>query len=136
QYDNDKTTVAADQATVDSDKAQVEQARVNLDTPRSARRSTRAPGAVRSMSAILGTMPIALAIGSGAELRQPLGVAVVGGLIVSPALTLYTVPVPYIYMDRFGDWIGSFARSKKTAQRDARRGTQQPAHVRGEPERR
>jgi hypothetical protein len=56
-----------------------------------------------TMAAVLGTLPIALAIGAGAELRQPLGIAVVGGLIVSQVLTLSTIPVTYIYMDHFSD---------------------------------
>jgi len=87
------------------------------------------PIMMTTMSAILGTLPIAMAIGSGAELRQPLGVAVVGGLIVSQALTLYTIPVTYVYMDWFGDWIGTFARSRGGAR--PVRGQPQPAHIRG-----
>jgi HAE1 family hydrophobic/amphiphilic exporter-1 len=62
--------------------------------------------------AIFGTLPIALAIGAGGELRQPLGVAVVGGLIVSQLLTLFTIPVTYLYMERFSGWIASLSRSR------------------------
>jgi multidrug efflux pump len=56
------------------------------------------------MAAMLGALPLAFSTAEGAELRQPLGISIVGGLIVSQMLTLYTTPVIYVYLDRFGKW--------------------------------
>jgi Cu/Ag efflux pump CusA len=52
------------------------------------------------MAALLGALPLAIGTGVGYELRQPLGITIVGGLILSQALTLFTTPVVYLYMDR------------------------------------
>jgi multidrug efflux pump len=63
------------------------------------------PIMMTTAAAMLGAMPLAFGRGVGAEIRRPLGIAIVGGLIVSQALTLYTTPVVYLYMDRFKDWV-------------------------------
>jgi multidrug efflux pump subunit AcrB len=54
-----------------------------------------------TLAALLGALPLAFGSGAGSELRLPLGIAMVGGLLVSQILTLYTTPVVYLYMDRF-----------------------------------
>jgi multidrug efflux pump len=63
------------------------------------------PIMMTTLAALLGAVPLALSYGDGAELRRPLGISIVGGLIVSQALTLYTTPVLYVYLDRFQSWI-------------------------------
>jgi hydrophobe/amphiphile efflux-1 (HAE1) family protein len=62
------------------------------------------PIMMTTMAALLGALPLALGLGEGAELRRPLGISIVGGLIVSQMLTLYTTPVIYLYLDRFRLW--------------------------------
>jgi len=63
------------------------------------------PILMTTMAALLGAMPLALGAGVGSELRRPLGITIVGGLILSQMLTLFTTPVVYIYMDRLQSWI-------------------------------
>jgi multidrug efflux pump len=63
------------------------------------------PILMTTMAALLGALPLALGHGTGAELRRPLGIAIVGGLIMSQLLTLFTTPVVYLYLDRFQLWL-------------------------------
>ena len=62
------------------------------------------PIMMTTLAALLGALPLAIGMGDGAELRRPLGIAIVGGLVVSQLLTLYTTPVTYLYLDRFRLW--------------------------------
>src|SRR6185295_9867268 len=72
------------------------------------------PIMMTTMAALLAAVPLAIGFGEGAELRRPLGIAIVGGLIVSQVLTLYSTPVIYVYLDRFGQWLSrrSVSRSE------------------------
>jgi HAE1 family hydrophobic/amphiphilic exporter-1 len=71
------------------------------------------PIMMTTMAALLGGVPLMLGHGTGSELRQPLGYAMVGGLIVSQALTLFTTPVIYIYLDRLQHWLAGDAKRVK-----------------------
>ena len=81
------------------------------------------PIMMTTLAALMGTIPIALGTGASAELRQPLGVAVVGGLVVSQALTLFVTPVLYLYMESFSGWLLSFA-PKRWAEASSAMGTE------------
>jgi multidrug efflux pump len=70
------------------------------------------PIMMTTMAAIFGALPLALAAGDGTEMRRPLGISIVGGLVVSQLLTLYTTPIVYLYMERFRQW-----RKRKTGRK-------------------
>jgi HAE1 family hydrophobic/amphiphilic exporter-1 len=72
------------------------------------------PIMMTTMAAMLGGVPLMLGTGTGSEIRQPLGYAMVGGLIVSQALTLFTTPVVYLYLDRLSNWFGGWGQSGNT----------------------
>ncbi|MCE5194146.1 MAG: efflux RND transporter permease subunit [Nitrospiraceae bacterium] len=71
------------------------------------------PIMMTTMSAMMGILPIALGFGAGADVRRPLGLAVVGGLVVSQLMTLYVTPVFYVYMEAFKDKVNEWRHSKK-----------------------
>jgi multidrug efflux pump len=77
------------------------------------------PIMMTTAAAMLGALPLALGNGIGAELRRPLGVSIVGGLLLSQLVTLYTTPVIYLYMERFSDWLRE--RRERRALRHAQR---------------
>jgi multidrug efflux pump subunit AcrB len=70
------------------------------------------PILMTTMAAMLGGLPLALGRGTGSEMRRPLGIAIVGGLMVSQLLTLYTTPVVYLYLDRLRLWFERRARRR------------------------
>jgi multidrug efflux pump len=82
------------------------------------------PIMMTTMAALFAAVPLAIGTGDGAELRQPLGIAIVGGLIISQLLTLFTTPVVYLYLDRFGIWL--------QGRREARHGSASPAAQTGD----
>jgi multidrug efflux pump len=65
------------------------------------------PIMMTTLAALLAAIPLALGSGDGAEMRQPLGIAIGGGLVMSQLLTLYTTPVVYLYLDRFSAWLNT-----------------------------
>ncbi len=79
------------------------------------------PIMMTTLTALFGAVPLAIGFGEGAELRRPLGISIIGGLIVSQVLTLYTTPVIYLYLDRF-----RVASARRKADRQLRRGGTAP----------
>jgi len=73
------------------------------------------PIMMTTMAALLAGVPLMLGTGTGSELRQPLGVAMIGGLILSQALTLFTTPVIYIYLDKLSNWLSGGPRHEAGA---------------------
>ncbi len=80
------------------------------------------PILMTTMCALLGGLPLMVGTGTGSELRQPLGYAMVGGLLVSQLLTLFTTPVVYIYMERASQWIRNLRRGPSSSHEIAKSG--------------
>jgi len=74
------------------------------------------PIMMTTMAALLGAVPLMLGTGMGAEIRQPLGYAMVGGLILSQAMTLFTTPIIYIYLDKLSNLLTGAAHAEAAAQ--------------------
>jgi hydrophobe/amphiphile efflux-1 (HAE1) family protein len=74
------------------------------------------PIMMTTFAALFGALPIAIGQGAGSELRRPLGIAVIGGLLVSQWLTLYTTPIIYLYLERFARWVGRPYRPSRVAE--------------------
>ena len=78
------------------------------------------PILMTTCAALFGALPLVFATGAGVELRRPLGITILGGLIVSQLLTLYTTPVVYLYMDRFGRWMQAKPWRRQVVSTDAK----------------
>jgi multidrug efflux pump subunit AcrB len=73
------------------------------------------PIMMTTMAALLGALPLALGAGTGSELRRPLGISIIGGLLVSQMLTLFTTPVVYLYLDRLHAWFANLKQPRLEA---------------------
>jgi hydrophobic/amphiphilic exporter-1 (mainly G- bacteria), HAE1 family len=71
-----------------------------------------------TMAALMGTLPLALSVGAGAESRRPLGITVVGGLAFSQLITLYVTPVVYTYLDQVNVWLSRRGKRAPAGERD------------------
>ena len=89
------------------------------------------PIMMTTAAALLGALPLALEHGTGSELRRPLGISIVGGLLLSQFLTLYTTPVIYLYLDRIGHWIEERRNRGRFAQAELPLGTAREAELAG-----
>ena len=90
------------------------------------------PIMMTTMAALLGGVPLALGTGTGSELRRPLGIAIVGGLIVSQVLTLFTTPVVYLFFDRIGRKYLHTAEADAELYAHTHEGEHAPVHAAGD----
>jgi multidrug efflux pump len=72
------------------------------------------PIMMTTMASLFGAVPLIIGMGEGSEFRRPLGITIIGGLVLSQILTLYTTPVVYLYLDRFRHWIRRKRRSGRS----------------------
>ncbi|MEP7126421.1 MAG: efflux RND transporter permease subunit, partial [Byssovorax sp.] len=100
-------------------EAERDQGKTPLEAIREACLLRFRPIMMTTLAALLGGLPLALGSGTGSELRRPLGIAIVGGLIISQMLTLYTTPVIYLYMVRLGQRFGKKDEGAKHPPADA-----------------
>ena len=92
------------------------------------------PIMMTTAAALLGALPLALETGTGSELRRPLGVSIIGGLLLSQVLTLYTTPVIYLYMDRLAQRLAKWRGNPTSEEAPNHPEIQEPAHAEPEPE--
>lgn len=110
-------------------KAQRERAIASEDAIHQACRLRFRPILMTTLCALLGGVPLMLGTGTGSEIRQPLGYAIVGGLLVSQLLTLFTTPIVYIYIDHINEWLSSRSRAAASAATAAASLQQAPSRI-------